>query len=43
MKEDLVDDIVERSNPYKTPEKIMKRTELSSDSQFSARVIEPNE
>lgn len=45
VKEDLVDDIVERSNPYKAPEKVMKRSELATDysSKQSTRVIEPNE
>lgn len=31
VKEDLLDDIIKESGPYKPPEKIMKRSDLASD------------
>ena len=46
VKEDLVDDIVKQSNPYKAPDRIMKRSELVTDfssQSATSRVIEPNE
>ncbi len=29
--EDLIDDVVRESNPYKPPEKVMKRSDLASE------------
>jgi len=46
VKEDLVDDIVRQSNPYKAPDRIMKRSELATDyssQQSTSRIVEPNE
>ena len=31
VKEDLLDDIIKESGPYKAPEKIMKRSDLASE------------
>ncbi len=31
VKEDLLDDIIKESSPYKAPEKIMTRSDLASD------------
>lgn len=44
MKEDLIDDIVKDSSPYKPPEKIMRRSDLGSAfAKPGAKKVEPNE
>lgn len=42
VKEDLLDDIIKESSPYKAPEKIMKRSELASDF-AKPKTYKPNE
>lgn len=44
MKEDLIDDLVKESDPYKAPETLMKRSDLASDfSRPKVKTFEPNE
>ena len=47
MKEDLLDDIIKESAPYKAPEKIMTRSDLASDfaktNQQKPKTFKPNE
>ena len=44
MKEDLIDDIVKESDPYRPPEKIMRRSDLASDfAKSKTKTYEPNE
>ena len=44
MKEDLVDDIVKESAPYKAPETLMKRSDLASDfTKPETKTYKPNE
>lgn len=42
VKEDLLDEIIRESSPYKPPEKIMKRSDLASDFAKS-KTYQPNE
>ena len=41
VKEDLIDDIVKESNPYKPPEKLMRRSDMASKQQ--SQTYQPNE
>ena len=44
VKEDLLDDIIKESSPYKSPEKIMSRSEMASDfSKPETKTFKPNE
>ena len=45
VKEDLIDDIVQQSNPYKPPERIIKRSDISTDfsRKNTQRTIKPDE
>ena len=46
VKEDLIDDIVQQSNPYKRPDMVMKRSDLVTDfssKQSLTRTIKPDE
>lgn len=44
VKEDLLDDIIRESNPYKPPEKIVSRSEMASDfNNPETKIFEPNE
>jgi import inner membrane translocase subunit TIM44 len=42
VKEDLLDDIIKESSPYKPPEKVMKRSDLASDF-AKPKMYKPNE
>ncbi len=44
VKEDLIDDLVKESDPYKAPETPMKRSDLASDfTKPETKTYEPNE